>query len=114
MFVYLDSSPSMPSPGNLQKVWRKAWMHWPWRKLRRHHARGAVACAELCGPGFTANRSQLPVSLPLRPLPFCQHLKGIIKILVHSLTVPGKALPRLVSRLLLLSQISEDIGIATW
>lgn len=82
-------------------------MHWQWRKLRAPYAGDAIACGELCGPGCSTNRSQLP------PLPFCQHLKGIVKILLHSLTVPGRTLPLLVSRLLLLSQIFDDTGIAT-
>lgn len=88
-------------------------MHSQWRKLRKPHAGGAIACAELFGPGFSTNRSQLPVSPLLPPLPFCWHLKGIVKILIHSLTVSGRTLPLLVSRLLLLSQISEDTGIST-
>lgn len=71
------------------------------------HAGDAIACAELCGPGCSTNRSQLP------PLPFCQHLKGIVKILLHSLTVPGRTLPLLVSRFLLFSQIFDGTGITT-
>lgn len=82
-------------------------MQWQWRKLRMPHAGDAIACAELCGPGCSTNRSQLP------PLPCCQHLKGIVKILLHSLTVPGRTLPLLVSRLLFLSQVFDDTGIAT-
>lgn len=88
-------------------------MHWQWKQLRRPYAGGAIACAEPCGPSCGTNRSQLPVSLPLPPLPFWQHLKWIIKILVPSLPVPGRTLPLLVSRLLLLSQILDDTGIAT-
>lgn len=123
MSVDVDISPSMPCPSEVSKPresakslkeginalavetaeetsrWRCHWLCravWPWLQyLMDPRCQGAIHPAS-------------------PPLPFCQHLKGSIKTLVHSFTVPGRILPLLVSRLLLLSQISGDTVIATW
>lgn len=70
---YLDISPSPSCKSEVSKPRESAKEIWP-------RAGGAVACAEHCNPGFGSDRSQLPASLPQVPLPFCQHLKGKLKL----------------------------------
>lgn len=67
---YLDISPSPSCKSEVSKPRESAKEIWP----------RAIACAEYCNPGFGSDRSQLPAGLPQLSLPFCQHLKGKLKL----------------------------------